>query len=86
MRNRQLIWGTAINLPGLILVSILVASGVLPDNWIISPLYVLVVSFCALPLAKPTLSEFVVIQVVSFVVFPFLNWGIIQALLSVLTI
>jgi hypothetical protein len=76
----------SINCIALVLVSILVAAGTLPDNWIIAPLYILACSFAHKPFLQLELTPFLLVQIVTFMSFPFINWGVIAIILSVATI
>lgn len=76
----------SINCVALVVVSILVAAAILPDNWIVSPLYILVCSFTHRLLVRLELRLFFVVQVGTFVAFPFINWGVIAIILHYATI
>lgn len=67
-------------------VSILVAASVLPDNWIISPLYILGCSFAHRPLVRLESGELIALQIMTFLLFVFINWVLMTAILSFATI
>lgn len=84
--NRSFWLGLLINVAALGAISVLVATAVLPENWIISPIYILACSFAYRPFLRLDPPASIVILVATFVLFPFLNWAIISLVLSMLTI
>lgn len=74
------------NCLALSLVSILTAIDVLPDNWIISPIYILLCSFAHKLFFRLDLKLLLAIQVATFATFPFINWCVISIILRYATI
>lgn len=86
LSNRHFLIALGINSSALVLVSVLVALSVLPSNWIISPLYILLCSLAHRPFFKFQVQKFIILQVVTFSLFIFLNWLLLTVILSVATI
>lgn len=86
LSNRHFVLALAINTAALALVSILVAVAILPDNWIISPLYILLCSLAHRPLFKFTVKRLLVLQAMTFLLFIVLNWLLLTVILSFATI
>lgn len=76
----------SINCLALVLVSILVAAAILPDNWILSPLYILLCAFAHRLFLRLELAPFLAVQIVTFMAFPLVNWAMITLLLYYATI
>lgn len=86
MSKRDFLLAFGINSFALVIVCALVALSLLPDNWIVSPLYILICSLAHRPFIKLPAKGLVILQVLTFLFFIVLNWFLLSLVLSFVTI
>ena len=84
--NKTLWAAFAINLGSLLVVVALAAAGYIPQNWIISPLYVLICSYAHQVAIRFEGASLLLLQVATFIAFPLLNWAFLSLVLRFATI
>lgn len=86
MSKRDFLLAFGINSFALAIVSVLVAISILPDNWIVSPLYILICSLAHRPIIKLSAKVMIFLQVLTFAFFVVLNWFLLGIALRFATI
>ena len=86
LSKRDLLLALVINSSALAIVSALVALSIFSDNWVVSPLYILICSLAHRPFIKFPAKVLVILQVMTFLLFIVINWLLLSIVLRFATI